>query len=597
MESILPSGSLLIGQDALYDIGNQDGIDFLVMEYLEGETLAQRLEKGALPLDQALQIAIEIADALDKAHRQGIVHRDLKPGNIMLTTTGAKLLDFGLAKLRQPGMVDAEGFSAAATRSEPLTGKGTLLGTLQYMAPEQLEGKEADARTDIFAFGTVVYEMVTGQRTFEGESQASLIGAILKEHPPSVSVIQSLAPPALDHTVGRCLTKDPEDRWQTSRDIVHQLRWITEPAVQLPVSAPRLDAAPSPSWRHTLGVAIAASSTVALVASLVVWSLTRPRPALLARLVVATTQDEPLFVGSGSSVVAMSRDGQRFAYLSGSRAGGSEATQLDVQSLRQVTSDVLVTADALASPFFSPDGESVGFYDDRVDDPVLKRVSVRGGASVTICELPGGLRGASWDDDGTIIFGTTSGRGLWRVSAARGEPVPLLVPDRERGEFDFAWPAALPDREAILFTVNPGEDPQMAVLALDSGEHRTLGRGSHPRYSPTGHVLFVLEDRLWAAPFDLDGLDLLGEPSLLQEAVLTNDAGVVSFDLSDAGVLVYVTGNLPAVTRRFVWVSQDGLEEPLPLSDHRYLYPYDLTQRASHCHNPRRLARSLGLRC
>ena len=191
----------------VFDVGNQDGIDFLVMEYLEGETLAQRLEKGALPLDQALQIAIEIADALDKAHRQGIVHRDLKPGNIMLTKTGAKLLDFGLAKLRPSGTVGAEGFSAAATQSEPLTGKGTLLGTLQYMGPEQLDGREADARTDLFAFGAILYEMVTWKKAFEGEGQASLIHAIMGVDPPAMSTIQSMTPPALDHVVKTCLAR------------------------------------------------------------------------------------------------------------------------------------------------------------------------------------------------------------------------------------------------------------------------------------------------------------------------------------------------------------------------------------------------------
>ncbi len=203
----------------LHDIGTQDGIDFLVMEYLEGDTLAQRLEKGALPLDQALTVAIEIADALDKAHRQGITHRDLKPGNIMLTKAGAKLLDFGLAKLRKPGTLGAEGFSTATTQSEPMTARGTLLGTLRYMAPEQLEGKEADARTDIFAFGATVYEMVTGQRAFAGESQASLIAAILERQPVPMSTLQPTTPPEIERLVKKCLVKDPDDRWHSSHDL------------------------------------------------------------------------------------------------------------------------------------------------------------------------------------------------------------------------------------------------------------------------------------------------------------------------------------------------------------------------------------------
>ena len=222
----------------LHDIGNQDGIDFLVMEYLEGETLAQRLEKGALPLKQALKIAVEIADALDKAHRQGIVHRDLKPGNIMLTKTGAKLLDFGLAKLRKPGPPGAEGLSAATTVSELMTARGTLLGTLPYMAPEQVEGREADARTDIFAFGSVVYETVTGKRAFEGDTQAALIGAILKDNPRPVSALQPMSPLLLDRVVKKCVAKNPDERWQTVQDLRDELTWIAERDGQVGVAGP-----------------------------------------------------------------------------------------------------------------------------------------------------------------------------------------------------------------------------------------------------------------------------------------------------------------------------------------------------------------------
>ena len=201
----------------LYDIGHQDGIDFLVMEYLEGETLAQRLLKGPLPLEQVLQYAIEIADALDKAHRKGVTHRDLKPGNIMLTKSGTKLLDFGLAKLKQEVAPANVPLSELPTANDPLTAQGTILGTLQYMAPEQLEGKEVDARTDIFAFGAVVYEMATGKRAFEGKSQASVIAAILEDDPPPMSSLQPMTPPALDRVVKKCLAKEPDERWQTAQ--------------------------------------------------------------------------------------------------------------------------------------------------------------------------------------------------------------------------------------------------------------------------------------------------------------------------------------------------------------------------------------------
>src|SRR6202158_233578 len=217
----------------LYDTGHQDNIDFLVMEYLEGETLAQRLVKGALPIQQVLQYAIEISDALDKAHRKGVTHRDLKPGNIMLTKTGTKLLDFGLAKLKQEAVPANAQLSELPTAIDPLTAEGTIVGTLQYMAPEQLEGKEVDARTEIFAFGVVVYEMATRKRAFGGESQASVISAIMSSEPAPMSSLQPMTPPALDRVVKRCLAKEPEERWQSANDLTNELEWIAEGGSQI----------------------------------------------------------------------------------------------------------------------------------------------------------------------------------------------------------------------------------------------------------------------------------------------------------------------------------------------------------------------------
>src|SRR2546427_1632480 len=221
----------------LHDIGHQDGTDYLVMEYLEGETLAQRLLRGPLPLEQVLQFAIEIADALDKAHRKGVTHRDLKPSNIMLTKSGTKLLDFGLAKLKQETAPANISLSKLPTAQDNLTAQGTILGTLQYMAPEQLEGKEVDACTDIFAFGVVVYEMATGKKAFEGKSQASLIAAILEREPSAMSTLCPVSPPALDRAVKRCLAKDPDDRWQSVRDLSQELKWIAESGAQAAVPA------------------------------------------------------------------------------------------------------------------------------------------------------------------------------------------------------------------------------------------------------------------------------------------------------------------------------------------------------------------------
>src|SRR5579863_10259938 len=258
----------------LYDTGHQDGIDFLVMEYLEGETLAQRLLKGPLPLEQVLQYAIEISDALDKAHRKGVTHRDLKPGNIMLTKSGTKLLDFGLAKLKQEAAPANVNLSELPTASDPLTAQGTIVGTMQYMAPEQLEGKEVDARTDIFAFGAVVYEMATGKRAFEGRTQASLIAAILEKEPPAMSTLQPMTPRALDRVVKRCLGKDPDDRWQTARDLGVELKWISNGGSQAGASVPTATAEGiRATGRRTLMLGAGIFLLGAVTASLTTWTL------------------------------------------------------------------------------------------------------------------------------------------------------------------------------------------------------------------------------------------------------------------------------------------------------------------------------------
>src|ERR1700680_4479959 len=262
----------------LHDIGKQDGIDFLVMEYLEGETLARRLEKGPLPLEQVLHYAIEISDALDKAHRKGVTHRDLKPGNIMLTKSGTKLLDFGLAKLKQEVVPANAALSELPTANDPLTAQGTILGTLQYMAPEQVEGKEVDARTDIFAFGAVVYEMATGKSAFEGKTKASLSAKILETGPPPTPTLQAMTPPALERTVKRCLAKEPDDRWQTARDLEVQLKWIAEGGSQISLAPAAAGKETRALGRRGLIVNVGALLLVAIVTGFAIWNL-KPAPA------------------------------------------------------------------------------------------------------------------------------------------------------------------------------------------------------------------------------------------------------------------------------------------------------------------------------
>ena len=375
----------------LHDIGSQDGIDFLVMEYLDGQTLAQRLEKGALPLDQALQIAIDIADALDKAHRQGIVHRDLKPANIMLTKAGAKLLDFGLAKLKPPEQ--AGGLSALPTQPADLTQEGAILGTFQYMAPEQLEGQEADARTDIFAFGTMVYEMVTGRKAFEGKSQASLIAAILEREPPPMSELRAMSPPFLDPIVKTCLAKDPEDRWQSVGDIGRQLQVVMAGGTRVEPAASSPPDSTVARWQRPVPLVLMTAVVVAIAAILVMWPLTQREGAApdLMHFAIIPPDDAPLPRSTGLfGRLAILPDGSEVIY----RDRDFRDPQLYRRPIGQ--DDVLKLPGASGvDPFVSPDGAWIGFQ----NGGALYRVSMLGGPPVRITQLSAGMLGASWGAD------------------------------------------------------------------------------------------------------------------------------------------------------------------------------------------------------
>ena len=395
----------------LYDIGHQDGTDFLVMEYLEGETLAQRLLKGALPLEQVLQYAIEIADALDKAHRKGITHRDLKPGNVMLTKSGTKLLDFGLAKLKQEAAPANVPLSDLPTAKDPLTAQGTILGTLQYMAPEQVEGKEVDARTDIFAFGAVVYEMATGKKAFKGKTQASVIGAIMSSEPPPMSSLQPMTPPPLDRVVKKCLAKDPDDRWHFAKDLCDELKWIKESTshvASVPTS-PLKDAL----QRRSLVVVLGLLLLGALIGGFAIWEI-RPTPAASAKPVTRFTITLPpgqSFGGTNQgSVLALSPDGSKLAYV----ATENGYQRIYIRAMDGLESKPISDTEGAAYPFFSPDGQWLGF----LAGGKLKKVSVNGGAPVTLADAPGLPLGASWRGQGTIALGGFGG--VAQVSDAGG---------------------------------------------------------------------------------------------------------------------------------------------------------------------------------
>ncbi len=389
----------------LFDVGEQDGTHYLVMELVEGETLQQRLEQGRLPLDQALEYAIQIADALDKAHRQGVVHRDLKPGNIMITkSAGVKLLDFGLAKLKGDAS-EVSPLSQMPTQdpSAPLTAEGTIIGTLQYMAPEQLEGKEADARTDIFAFGAVVYEMVTGKKAFEGASQASLITAIMSAQPRAMTQLQTMTPPSLDHIVTRCLDKDPDMRWQTAADLMHELNWVTDFSAQIGTASVET---PSKGREFILLSALG----VLLISTLflaVAYFSTAPQEQTAFRFSFV----QPAARGD---VLAISPDGERLAFLAPDSTGGQAVWVRELASgeMRMLAG----TEGASRSLFWSPDGQSIGFF----TGTTLQVADLSDAASRTICVVFQPFTG-TWNNDGDIIFSALGG--LSRVSATGGPPV------------------------------------------------------------------------------------------------------------------------------------------------------------------------------
>ena len=376
---------------ALYDVGEQNGTSFLVMQYLEGETLAQRLHKGALPIGEALTLGIQIAGALDTAHRAGIVHRDLKPGNVMVTKTGAKLLDFGLAKLRTAAApLSMSGLTQVATTA-PATAKETILGTVHYMAPEQLEGKDADARSDIWALGAVLYEMVTGQRPFDGHSPATIVGAILKDDPPPVSTRQPLVPEALDHVIETALAKDPEDRWQSAADVARELHWVSR------ASTGALTARPARSWRKyvpAVGWLVAAVFALAL--------LLRPAVRVDAPVRQPIRFEIPPPQNATSASLAevaavwpvISPDGTRIVFVA-AQPGASR--QLWLRRLDSLEATAVPGTDDAAFPFWSPDGQRVGFF----TPDKLKTIDLAGGTPQVLTDVRGLQgRGATWNQDG-----------------------------------------------------------------------------------------------------------------------------------------------------------------------------------------------------
>src|SRR3990170_5631965 len=539
----------------LHDIGRQDGTDFLVMEYLEGETLATRLLKGPLPLEQVLQYAIEIADALDKAHRKGVTHRDLKPGNLMLTKSGSKLLDFGLAKLKQeaaPGVP----LSQLPTLRENPTVQGTILGTLQYMSPEQLEGKvdEIDGRTDIFAFGAVVYEIATGKKAFEGKSQASLVAAILHKEPAPISELQPMTPPALDRVVKTCLAKDADERWQTVHDLKLQLRWVLEAGSQAGVAAPVVARR---KIRERLAWGLAAVAILAAVGAGVVARQHARRAQEMSRVVrSAVLPPENTSPFGVFPPLAVSPDGRRLAFTA---RGADGKALIWVRALDSLAAQPLAGTEGGRDLFWSPDSRFLGFY----ADGKLKKIEAAGGPALTLCDVTQ-VSAAAWSREGTILFGlAATGVGpLYRVSAAGGAPSPATKLDESRRETTHRWPYPLPDGKHFLYLARSLSSPEnngIYVGSLDGKEPRLLLRDdSNVAYAPPGYLLFMRQGTLMAQRFDAKSLEVAGEAFPLAEQVRFN--GVTrrgAFSVSDNGVLVYLGGAM-AGPAQLLWLDRAG---------------------------------------
>ncbi len=536
----------------LHDVGHQDGTEFLVMELLEGETVAQRLAKGPIALDQVFRYGIEIASALDAAHRKGVIHRDLKPGNVMLTKTGAKLLDFGLAKAAT--VLDSD--PSAITVTHALTTKGTIVGTFQYMSPEQLEGKEADSRTDIFAFGAVLYEMATGKRAFEGASRASLIASIMTVQPQPIGELQPTTPPALDRLIRKCLAKDPDARWQSAADVADELRWIAEGDSTVgTVVADR-----TPGWHGFFpGVLI---GTLLMIAGFLLKGMLLPgAPKPATHLSVTLPPGEVADAGLENLLVTISPDGHSIAYC----ARGNGGINLYLRRLDQRSAMKLPGTEGAYDPFFSPDGEWIGFF----SGTKLRKISVRGGVSIPLTDALES-RSGTWIDPDTIVLAPAFGTPLMRLAASGGTPQPITTLDAEKRERTHRWPEALPGGEWVLFTVgtidSPGgyDDATIEAVSIHTGERRVLVEGARmARYAPPAYLVFARNDVLFAAPMDAS------DPKPTATAIPVLDgvggeetSGAAHFSISQNGSLAYMPGGSDAPDE-LVWVDRSGNIEPV----------------------------------
>jgi Tol biopolymer transport system component len=537
----------------VYGLHEQDGIRFIVMEFVPGESLAERLMRGVLPLDDGLDLARQVADALEAAHDCGVIHRDLKPANIRVNADGtAKVLDFGLAKSVE-GAVGGDP-SSSPTITSGGTAAGVILGTAAYMSPEQARGKRLDRRTDIWSFGCVLYEMLTGKRCFGGETVSDTLARIL-EREPDWDLLPRETPPTIRAMLRRCLVKDPRRRL---RDVGEMRIAIEDRHAEV---VPIAEKPPRGLLPRALPWAIAAVMTVS--AAVFGWLALRPASApagSTARLAISLPQNHQLALADETSL-AISPDGSRVVYAASSPPGS--LPRLYLRELDRFEAVAIPGTEGAVGPFFSPDGRWLGYF----AEGELNKIAVEGGAPLRICHVGQVVPGASWGEDDTILFADSPASGLFRVPAAGGTPERLTTPARAAGEVSHGWPQRLPDGESVLFTIMGTEGTSIALLSLRTGEWQVLTKGmGGARYLPSGHLIFARFEGLVAVPFDLARHETTGEPVVVLDDVYTIPAmrgtGLAAFDVSNSGILAYVGGGAEAGENRLVWVDRDGRTRP-----------------------------------
>jgi Tol biopolymer transport system component len=553
----------------IYGLEQSGGVTCLVMELVPGETLAERVKAGPLAIEEALKIAVQIAEALEAAHEKSIIHRDLKPANVKVTPEGkVKVLDFGLAKAFA-GDATNDDMSNSPTLSRAATMQGVILGTAAYMSPEQARGKSVDKRTDIWAFGCVLYELLTGKQTFHGEDATDILAAVVRAE-PAWQALPEATPLQVRSLLRRCLQKDRSLRLRDAGDA----RIEIQEAISAPATAAATTATPAArGWREWAAWAAAGALALVAIAFAIGFVLRAPKPLQPVRLSAEIGVDATLYTEYGASAI-LSPDGTRLALVA---TGSDQKQRIYIRSLDQLQATVLSATENARDPFFSADGQWLGFF----ADGKLKKISVQGGAAVTLCDVPND-RGGSWGDDGSIVFTADNRGGLSKVSASGGTPQPLTTLDKRTSENTHRWPQVLPGSKAVLFmsaaaggTTAGFEDGDIVVYSIASGQRKTVQRGGfYARYLPSGHVVYMHEGTLFAVPFDLKRLEVTGQPAPILEGVLTTPgyAGA-QFSFSETGSIAYIAGRSVGVNVSIYWMDREGKFTPLRETPGNYTNP------------------------